>query len=140
LDKAVLTEHVTTWMHTLCIDIGSRPVGNLVNRQATDFFAETLRSFGLALETPTFDCLDWESGEVFLEVDDKTFPASVCPFSLPCDAQAELTSASSLEQLEAQTLTGKLVLLHSEVAREQLMPKGFTFYNPEHHRKTVATL
>jgi aminopeptidase YwaD len=47
---------------------------------------------------------------------------------------------SSIEVLEGANVCGKLLLLHGEIAREQLMPKNFVFYNPETHQRIISLL
>jgi aminopeptidase YwaD len=37
-------------------------------------------------------------------------------------------------------VAGHVLLLHGALAQEQLMPKNFTFYNPDHHQRIVALL
>jgi aminopeptidase YwaD len=53
---------------------------------------------------------------------------------------AELTAVSTVYELEAAVLAGKILLLHGDIAREQLMPKNFPFYNPEEHQQIIALL
>jgi aminopeptidase YwaD len=51
-----------------------------------------------------------------------------------------MVTASTVEELEGVEVEGKILLLYGEITQEQLMPKNFTFYNPEHHQKMVALL
>ena len=44
---------------------------------------------------------------------------------------------STIEELEAKDIAGKIVLLRGEIAREQLMPKEFPFYNPDEHQHII---
>lgn len=37
-------------------------------------------------------------------------------------------------------MTDKILLLHGEIAKEQLMPKNFVFYNPEEHQRIYRLL
>ena len=34
----------------------------------------------------------------------------------------------------------EILLIHGDLAREQLMPKNFSFYNPEQHQLIIALL
>ena len=52
--------------------------------------------------------------------------------------EAELICVSSVVELEQAQITGKLLLLHGEIAKEQLMPKNFVFYNPEEHQRIIS--
>jgi aminopeptidase YwaD len=53
---------------------------------------------------------------------------------------APLIEASTLDDLIVKDLSQKIVLIHGELAREQLMPKNFPFYNPEMHKKIYQLL
>ena len=48
--------------------------------------------------------------------------------------------AGTLDELKASKPSGKLLLLHGELTREQLMPKNFVFYNPQEHQDMIALL
>jgi aminopeptidase YwaD len=43
-------------------------------------------------------------------------------------------------ELESIQAKGKILLLKGDIAKEQLMPKNFTFYNPDHHKRIVRLL
>jgi aminopeptidase YwaD len=128
------------YLQTLCVDIESRRVGSEGNRRATDFVGEKLRSLGFTVETPEFDCIDWREEGVNLVAGAEHFTAKPSPYAPGCRTEAELVAVKSVEELEALDGTGKIVLLHGEIAREQLMPKSFVFYNPEHQQKIVRLL
>ncbi|MCA9906952.1 MAG: hypothetical protein KC547_24020, partial [Anaerolineae bacterium] len=54
-----LARQAAGWLDKLCVEIDSRRVGSAGNRAATDFFAQTVASFGFEVEQPAFDCIDW---------------------------------------------------------------------------------
>ncbi len=62
------------------------------------------------------------------------------PFTLGGVARAPLAAISTIEELEAADLSDRIVLLYGEIAREQLMPKEFPFYNPDEHKRIVRAL
>ena len=126
------------YLQKLCVEIDNRCVGSKGNRQATDFFAERISAFGFRTESPEFDCIDWSHGDLQLRIDGKAFPAYVSPYTLGCDLDAPLAVASTPDDLKSQDVSGSILLLHGEIAKEQLMPKKFTFYNPENHQQIVA--
>ena len=117
-----------------------RHVGGVGNRAATAMFVRRAEDVGLTVVRSTFDCIEWEYGEVALEAGDERFHAHVGPYSLPCELTAELVAASSVDELETERVTGAVVLLHGAIAAGQVMPKNFTFYNPESHRRIVRAL
>jgi aminopeptidase YwaD len=135
-----LAATAASYLQKLCIEIDNRCVGSSGNRLATDFFAEKLAAFGFQTECPQFECIDWSHGEVSLTVGGKSFPATVSPYSLACDVGAPLIVKNSLAELESSQVSGEILLLAGELTREQLMPKNFTFYNPEQTKKPLAII
>lgn len=140
MDSDRLEQKCQTYLHTLCVDIVDRSVGSEGNRKATDYFERILKSLGWETEAQAFDAVDWENGGASLGVDGESFAISPSPYSLGCRVEAPLAACSSVEALEQIEMGGKLLLLHGEIAREQLMPKNFVFYNPEEHQHIIALL
>lgn len=135
-----LREKSASYLKTLCADIAERCVGSEGNREATRFFEEKLSSLGWETAIQEFDAVDWVDGGATLKAGGADFKVLVSPYSLGCAAQGQLVSATSLEELEKLDAGGKIIFLHEEIAREQLMPKNFVFYNPEEHQRAVALL
>jgi len=128
------------YLEKLCSGIPERCVGSEGNRQATAFFANRLTELGWNVEAQEFNAIDWKEEGTELLIDKTRFQALASPYSKGCEARAILASAGSLAELESGSFTDKIILLHSEIASEQLMPKNFVFYNPEHHQKIVSLL
>ncbi|MCO6450901.1 MAG: M28 family peptidase [Caldilineales bacterium] len=135
-----LSEKAQTYLHKLCVEIPSRRVGSAGNRAATDFFAQTIASFGWATETPGFTCIDWAEQGADLMADGEPFVAQVSPYSLGGQAQAVLVACSTLAELEQVEAEDRVLLLTGDLCKEQLMPKNFVFYNPEEHQRIIALL
>lgn len=127
-----------SYLKILCEDIKERNVGSAGNRQATDFFKNEISSFGWNSETSELNVIDWEDGGATLQTEDISFKVLVSPYSLGCNVRGELTSISNIEEFERAEISGKIVLLYGEIAKEQLMPKNFVFYNPEEHQKIIS--
>lgn len=127
-------------LHKLCVEIAERRVGSAGNRAATDYVAAQLVASGWAVECPSFACMDWHSDGATLRVDGLPFAALVSPYSLGGRAHAPLVVVSTVAELVSCTATGAVLLLRGEIAREQLMPKHFAFYNPDEHRQIIALL
>jgi aminopeptidase YwaD len=140
MKKDKLYQKCVSYLKTLCEEIPERSVGSEGNRRATSFFEKELSSLGWQTEMSELDVIDWEDGGATLQVADQSFNVLVSPYALGCSVQAPLISVSCLEELERQDITGKILLLHGDIAKEQLMPKNFVFYNPEEHQKTIALL
>lgn len=135
-----LLPHCAAYLHTLCVDIPGRNVGGEGNRRATRFFQDTVSAFGWQTESTELDVMDWSNSGASLQVGDRPFPARPSPYSLGCSAQAPLVLASSLAELQALDAAGKILALHGDLAKEQLMPKNFVFYNPDEHQQIIALL
>lgn len=140
MKKEKLFQRCSNYLQTLCEEIPDRSVGSEGNRLATDFFREEISSFGWDTAADEFEAIDWKDGGVKLQVDGLDFEAFVSPYSLGCDVEEELISVSSIEELKEIDAEGKLLLLHGEIAKEQLMPKNFVFYNPEEHQQIISLL
>jgi len=153
-------QKAATYLHRLCVDIparwrepgrasqgpgrsgreGGRRVGSQGNRAATDLFAAAVASFGFDTQSLPFDCVDWSHDGADLSVAGALFEAFPSPYSLGCRVRAPLLVVSTLAELEAADLSGRIVMLRGEIATEQLMPKNFPFYNPDHHRRIIYLL
>ena len=135
-----LTVSIQTHLQRLCVNIPHRHVGSAGNRAATDYFDCKIRQFGFEVATREFDCIDWVHGDVQLMVAGESFTAYPSPYSLCCELQAPLMAASTVDELRELEVNGRILLLHGTLTQEQLMPKAFPFYNPEHHQKIIALL
>lgn len=140
MTSVLLPEKAEAYLRELCLEIPSRRVGSEGNRAATDFFASVVASFGFETEYPEFDCIDWIQEGAELTVDGVPFEAFVSPYSLGCCVRAPLAVVSTVEELETAEVSDKIVLLHGDIAKEQLMPKNFPFYNPDHHKQIIQLL
>ncbi|HRY97718.1 MAG TPA: M28 family peptidase, partial [Bacteroidales bacterium] len=137
---STLTARAEEHLITLCERIGERNTGSEGNRKATSYFRDTLISLGWEVRADGFEAMDWQSEGAELTLGSTTFAVSPSPYSLGCKIHALLAAAGSITELEAGGYQGKILLLHGELAQEQLMPKNFVFYNPEHHQRIIALL
>ena len=127
-------------LHTLVAGFPDRHVGGPGNAHATAYVEAELLRQGWDLSEATFEVVDAERGQACLRVagTDTTLLAS--PYTLPADVVAPLVTADSLEALEALDIDGRIVLLHGHIARDQLLPRGFTFLDEPEHRRIYALL
>jgi aminopeptidase YwaD len=135
-----LTRRASEHLRHLCVDIGARPAGSRANQAATTYVAGVLADLGFDVATPRFEVVDWVGGAVLLEAGGEAFAAEAGPYALGCRVAAPLAVASTVEAIERVDVAGCVLLLHGDVAREQLMPKGFTYYDSERHRRIVCAL
>lgn len=128
------------YLKAFCYDISERCVGSEGNRKATSFFNKELVSLGWKTEMPEFEAMDWNDGGALLYADGNNFNVNVSPYSLGCTVEAELVSATTIQELQKLVFADKILFLHGDIAKEQLMPKNFVFYNPEEHQKIISLL
>jgi aminopeptidase YwaD len=136
----VLENLAKRYIETLCSVTPNRRVGSPGNRAATDFFAKKAKTWEYTIDTAPFECLDYQSIKPSLTCQDASFDVTISPYSLGCNVTAELVVASIVEELENIQCNGKILLLKGEICAEQLMPKNFVFYNPDHHKKIYMLL
>jgi len=139
MDK-MLHQKAINYLNYFCKEVKDRSVGSPGNRKATKFFYNTLKELGWQTNIQKFDAFDWENGGARLEADSEKFEVYVSPYSLGCNERAELKAASNIEELENGDFNDKILLLYGEIAKEQLMPKNFVFYNPAEHQKIISLL
>jgi len=130
----------SAYLHTLCAVKPNRRTGSPGNRQATEFFARAIAAFGYELDATPFDTLDHIDEGAVLTIGAADFEVLTSPYSLGTDVTAELIVVSTVEELEEAECAGQVLLMHGPICAEQLMPKNFVFYNPEHHQQLIALL
>jgi aminopeptidase YwaD len=135
-----LIEKSRAHLQHLCLGIDNRRVGSEGNRQATRYFTDQVRPWGWEIESNPFEAMDWQSEGADLLCGAEGFACQASPYSLGCDENAVLTAAGTLQELEGVDAAGKILLLHGDLAGEQIMPKNFVFYNPEEHQKIISLL
>jgi aminopeptidase YwaD len=92
------------------------------------------------VDTAPFACLDYVRGEARLTGGGDDLPIHISPYSLPCSVSSPVTVVSTVEELERCRCADGILLLKGEICAEQLMPKNFAFYNPEHHQRIYGLL
>jgi aminopeptidase YwaD len=127
-------------MQKLCTEISQRCVGNPGNKLATRFFHDQLDKYGWHLTSQKFPAMDWYTTGASLSLHKNQFPVFASPYSRGYEGQAELAAAGDINQLKNGDFKNKILLLHGDLAQEQLMPKNFVFYNPPEHQHIIALL
>jgi len=140
MDSKKMAAQAAAYLHYFCNDLPTRRVGSAGNRAAADFFAEPIAGFGFATERPAFDCIDWREDGAELEIGTAVWHPAVSPYSNGGAARGPLTVVQTVAELEQAAISGSILLLLGEIAGEQIMPKHFPFYNPDHHRHIVQLL
>ncbi len=133
-------ERSRQYLHKLCTDIAERNVGSQGNRDATGWFKSTIENSGFQTEEQEFSCLHWIDGNSTLVTDQEEFTVHTGPFSKPCNCHGYIQVVKNMEELGTCDGEGRILLLTDDLVKEQLMPKGFIFYNPDHHKEIYSLL
>jgi aminopeptidase YwaD len=133
-------EKAKEYLNTLCSVKPNRRTGSPGNHAATDFFTAMVKKWGYTIDTTPFSCLDYESGEISLVCNDQAYEVYISQFSPGCDVTAKLVTVSTVEELESCQCKGEILLMRGTICAEQLMPKNFVFYNPDHNKRIYALL
>ncbi|MDD4875816.1 MAG: M28 family peptidase [Dehalococcoidales bacterium] len=134
------SEEAKEYLDILCNVKPNRRTGSPGNREATNFFANKVKKWNYEVDISPFPCLDYESGKTSLICQDHAYEINISPFSLGCDVTSELVTVTTAAELENCKCANKILLMRGDVCAEQLMPKNFVFYNPDHHKKIYALL
>ncbi|GAP68014.1 Zn-dependent amino-/carboxypeptidase, M28 family [Bacteroidales bacterium 6E] len=140
MNKKQLLSTAQKHLKTLCIDIPDRSVGSKGNRRATEYFKNELTRHSWDMEETLLQVMDWKTDGATLQCGENRYEVFSSLYSMGCSVHGELVPVSTIHELETKDLAGKIVLLHGDIAREQIMPKNFVFYNPDEHQQIVALL
>lgn len=135
-----LEQRAKQYIEFLCGVKPHRRTGSPGNRAATDYFARTVRAWGGTIDATPFPCLDHNSGAASLAGPGGAHAVYISPYALGCAVTARLVAVATPEELASCCCRGEILLLRGELCAEPLMPKNFTFYNPDHHKKIYALL
>ncbi|TRX59980.1 M28 family peptidase [Fulvivirga sp. M361] len=124
----------------LCEKITNRCVGSKGNLSATNFFSEQLENYNWQVERQAFEAFDWESEYACIEIGELVLKAFSSPYSNSCNLKTEVEIVSTIEELKKTDTVDKILIVKGELSIEQLMPKNFVFYNPDHHKNILASL
>lgn len=140
MDKKRLTEKAKEHLQVLCSEIGERRVGSERNRKATAYTKEILEKAGWNLIETELPVIDWKTQGATLVCGGESFEVFSSHYSLGCSVKAPLVAVSNIAELEKAEIKDKIVLLHGEIASQQIAPKKFPFWNPEEHQHLIAIL
>ncbi len=133
-------EQIRAYLAALARWPEGRPVGSSANHAAQEAIAAALAAAGYEVEEQGFDCLDWQLEGAELWIGDGPLPVIANPFSPPCDVTAPLVAITSLAELAAARLGGRIALLHGALTTEPLHPRNHPFYSHEEHQRIVTLL
>jgi aminopeptidase YwaD len=140
MSEQQLIDKARRYLERLCTVKPNRRSGSPGNRQATEFFASVIETFGYEVDTTPFPCMDFIRGESRLTSGSREFEVHISPYSLPCEVHSRVVVVSTVGELERSECADRILLLKGEICTEQLMPKNFVFYNPDAHQRIYALL
>ena len=132
--------NTTQRLTALCTTHPDRHVGGPGNRAANDLFAEEAAAAGFEVLRIPFEALEWVPGGAWLDTSLRREPLHAGPFSPSFNASAPLVCVSTVAELEALDAPGSILLLHGEIAAEQLTPRRYPFYNTDSHKRILAAI
>lgn len=128
------------YLNELCVNFKERCLGDAGNIEATTLFENEMKRLNWKTESYPLDVINWESDGAKLFSNNLEFSVLTSPYSLGCSVKSQLIAASTIDQLENIDAKSKIVLLYGDIAKEQIMPKNFVFYNPDNHKKIISLL
>ena len=127
-------------LQALVTSHADRHPGRPGNTAANDYAEEVLGAHGWAVESVDFEALDCDAGPATLTIGERPFEVIAGPYTTPVEATAPLLAIDTIDALAAADLAGAIVLLHGEIAADQLFPKSFDFVEAPDHRRIYELL
>ncbi|CAM2921227.1 M28 family peptidase [Paenibacillus sediminis] len=136
----MIQTRVMRHLKVLSSEIGVRPIGAISNHEASSYIENIFKSSGINIETQQFEIPCWENIEASLTIYGHLRKVTSNIFSPSVDVTAEVVPLCTIDELASSQLDGKIAVLYGELAKENFTAKGFTIYNPEHHKQIIHLL
>ncbi len=122
-------------LEKLCVEIGPRMPGSTAHQKTAAYIQTIFQDAGLEVTECQSPYIDWQHRATTLTLPDNTqLSAFGNPFSPACDVIAPLIALSSLAELAAADLNGRIALLYGELSKEAIIPKGYQIYQMPGHQ------
>jgi aminopeptidase YwaD len=118
----------------LSVNIGSRPIGSPANLAAADYISEVFRQSGLSLERQEISCPDWVAEQTSLELSEEMLEAFANTFSPSCEISAATIPVCTPAELEAASITGRMLVFYGDMAQTELATKGGIYVSKRDRR------
>lgn len=119
------TNTVMSHLNVLAKEIGARPVATPAHHRAETYVRESFQNAGLNIEDVRIDFPNWSLRDASLLQDGTTLAIDVNPFSPSCDVTAPTVNISTLPELEAADINGKIALFSGELSKAPIFPMNF---------------
>lgn len=123
----------------LSVNIGSRPIGSPANLAAADYISQVFEGSGLSLEWQEISCPDWVAEHTSLALNMDMLEAFPNTFSPSCELSAATIPICTLAELEAASITGRILVFYGDMAQTELATKG-GIYVSERDRRILELL
>lgn len=131
---------VSKHLKFLVQEIGARPIGSAANHKAATYIRKVFEESGFCVNEQQVDCPSWHLESAFIEFDQNRVEVIGNTFTPACDVSSTVVAISTLAELEAAHLEGKIALLYGEIIRIGFIAKSFKLYNPEINQRLIAML
>ncbi|HET6351755.1 MAG TPA: M28 family peptidase [Coriobacteriia bacterium] len=140
-DVTSLIESIASDIAALCAGPDRQP-GTAQNRAATDYAIGVLRATGAVVTVLPFEVPEWIAGSATLDVAGLTYPLHPGPYSAAVAHTTNLVTAATVEDLGLlrEEARDAVILLHGDIAREQLTPRAYPWYSNPAHAAIYVTL
>lgn len=135
-----MKDHAQNHLLKLCEEIGARPVGSRSNHDAVEYISSVFEEYDWQVDRPRFNAMDWHAGNTYIEIQGTCFAAVPGAYTLGCNCSAKLVIVSTKTELEQAECENLVLLLHGEIAGEQLFPKNFVFYNTPENLEMIKLI
>lgn len=120
-----MQSRILAHLNVLAVEIGERPAGSPAHHRAEAYIRGVLQSAGLSLDEVRLDFPDWSLVDAALSLNGTALALDVNPFSPGCEVTAPLLPLSTLPELEAADLRGRIALLYGELSKSPIFPINF---------------
>lgn len=117
-----------------------RHLGGPGNEAANIHAEAVFIEHGWPVTSIDFEALDCDSGPAVLAIGGQGFDVQAGPYTTPVQVRAPLLAIDTLDALEHAEIGGAIVLLHGDIAADQLFPKSFDFVDAPDHRRIYELL
>ncbi len=125
------TKQLMAHLQKLSVEIGPRYGGSQANHRAADYIVQQFTTAKLVVERQKFTCPNWTDSGTQLWLNGQTLPAVSNTFSPPCDVTATAVPVSTLAELEAAELAGRIAVLYGRLSQSTLSAKSWFLISDE---------